>query len=222
MITTEGGAGLWTGSGRRAHTDRVPGFVVTAVFVLESGPATGWKVPLGSDVLGVALGPGHRFSYSDGRTLTVVYELVAVREAAAFEAALSRIENAWQKVGGKELPAPSTLRLQRAVPFETVAAGLPGRSSDSRRKAAARAIRRLRYFDQAIDPLQRLRIWADLPWGDDGPDDDGGLAGVHEPRRPSPGPGQLHAERPLPGPMPQPPTLQGPASPGPSLPDLLP
>jgi hypothetical protein len=43
-----------------------------------------------------------------------------------------------------------------------------------------------------------------LPWGegwDDGGDDEGGgLAGVREPRRPSPGPGSLHAARDLPGP----------------------
>jgi hypothetical protein len=50
---------------------------------------------------------------------------------------------------------------------------------------------------------RRMRLgskleWLDLPdgldgitWPDDGPDDDGGLAGVREPRRPMPGPPPL-------------------------------
>jgi hypothetical protein len=38
-------------------------------------------------------------------------------------------------------------------------------------------------------------------WFDDGGFDEGGSAGVREPRRPLPGPGSLHAEADLPGPQ---------------------
>src|SRR5437773_6477621 len=48
------------------------------------------KFPLGQDVLATIWGTGHRFSYCDGRMLTLVVELVATDRAAAFESVLSR------------------------------------------------------------------------------------------------------------------------------------
>lgn len=204
------------GLARRAHSDQMSGFVVTAVFAVEGGVAGGSaKIPLGADVLGVALGPGHRFSYCDGRTLTVVCEVVADGEAAAFEVALTRFEGAWAGVGGGELPAPSMVRLQRVVPEELVPAGSPGRARAQGRRKRSKVARRLTYFSPEEDPTgpvvdPGLRVEGRE---DDDPDD-GGMAGVREPRRPGPGPGPASAAQPLPGPEPLPRTLRAPVSPG--------
>jgi len=179
----------------------MPGFVVTAVFVLDGAPAAGWKVPLGADVLAPTLRPGHRFSYCDGHTLSVVLELTAARDSAAFETALDRIEQAWTALGGGDLTAPTTLRLQREVPPELVPAGRPGTAA-AREAEKLRALQQLR-LDVLRGRADDLTAWLRGRHGhpdDDGWDDDGGLAGVREPRRPNPGPGHLSAERPVPAP----------------------
>lgn len=196
----------------------MPGFVVTAVFVLGREAAAGWKVPLGPDVLASSLGPGHRFSYCDGGTLSVVLELVAADDALAFETVLGRVERAWAGLGGGELPAPTTLRLQRTVPPDRIPAGRPGsapRIQAARDRVLGRGrARGLVFFSPPGDPLAvEADRWAPWPWDD--PDDDGGLAGVREPRRSGPDPGHLAAGCPVPGrpPLPPAPPLDPPRTP---------
>jgi hypothetical protein len=168
----------------------MPGYVVTAVFEVGGG-----KVPTGRDVLAAHWGPGHRFSYCDGNTLTLVAEVVSPRVADAFETVLSRAEQRWQGRTGHQLPAPSILRMQTSVPPEIkVAAGAVGRGPDGLiAESAAQLAGRLRATRAALADLERRMPWpgrdgGPTAWpGDDDPDD-GGLAGVREPRRPGPGP----------------------------------
>jgi hypothetical protein len=108
----------------------VPGFVVTAVFVLDGGPGGG-KAPLGPDVLAANLRPGHRFSYFDGRTLSVVPELVALHDVVAFETALDHIERPGRRRAVASWSSRRRLRLQRAVTP-------PGSAPPARRPMRAR------------------------------------------------------------------------------------
>jgi hypothetical protein len=178
-------------------------FVITAVF--EVGPG---RVPLGKDVVARPWGAGHQFSYCDGRMLTLVAEVTAPDVNHAFEAVLSRAESVWEGISGNTLPAPSTLRLQSVVPQEKVVAGAVGRGPDRffAEAAAARAAH-LRAAVAALTDLQRLGRRGRRPdagprteFGD--PPDDGGLAGVREPRRPGPGPGGGAVALELPSPFP--------------------
>jgi len=101
-------------------------FVITAVFEVESG-----RVPLGKDVVARRWGVGHRFSYCDGRVLTLVVEVTAADSAQAFESVLACAEQAWGSLTGRTLPAPSTLRVKGVVPEgEKVFAGAVGGSPD--------------------------------------------------------------------------------------------
>jgi hypothetical protein len=178
-------------------------FVITAVFEVEPG-----RVPLGKDVIARPWGAGHQFSYCDGRMLTLVVEVTAPDVNHAFETVLSRAEAAWEGLTGRSLPAPSTLRLQTLVPQEMVVAGAVGRGPDRlfAEAAAARAAH-LRAAVTALTDLHRRGRRGprpDLsPWNDfDDPPDDGGLAGVREPRRPGPGPGGGAVALELPPPFP--------------------
>ena len=159
----------------------MPGFVIFSVFEVSAG-----RTPLGTDVLGQAWGVGHRFSYCDGRTLTLVVELTAVDVAAAFESVLSRAERVWTTLGFAPLPPPTTMRVQGAVQGDRVAAGARGAEPGpkARRRRLTAVSRVLTYRSAAT---------ARPPTDPDHPDDDddggGGLAGVREPRRPGPGPG---------------------------------
>lgn len=174
----------------------MPGFVITVVFDVDGG-----KSPLGADVLAQAWGMGHRFSYCDGRMLTLVAELTAADRAAAFEALLSRAEMVWTGLGFGPLPAPTTVRLQGAVDTESVPAGSPGRSGtgSAHPSRVARTAAHLRAAAAAAsgDAYQIRRRMLELKGrdGDQSPDppDDGGLAGVREPRRPAPGSGGMAA-----------------------------
>jgi hypothetical protein len=172
----------------------MPRYVITSVF--ELGPG---KPPLGPDVLGRAWGMGHRFSYSDGRMLTLVAELTAPDTSAAFEALLSRAEMVWQGLGHGTLGKAVTLRIQAGVEVEPVPAGKPGRSGKrGRGRKGAKRARQLEFSGDVLgDDL--LADWPGLGRPDDeDPPDDGGLAGVREPRRPKPAPPGLHAVRDLP------------------------
>jgi hypothetical protein len=178
-------------------------FVITAIFEVGAG-----RVPLGKDVVARPWGAGHQFSYCDGRMLTLVVEVSAPDVNQAFEAVLSRAEYAWEGLTGNSLPAPSTLRLQASVPQEKVVAGAVGRGPDRlfAEAAAARAAH-LRAAVAALTDLQgfgrRGRRTGPAPWTDpDDPPDDGGLAGVREPRRPGPGPGGGAVALELPPPFP--------------------
>jgi hypothetical protein len=169
---------------------RMPRYVITSVFELGAG-----KQPLGADVLGQAWGMGHRFSYSDGRMLTLVAEVTAPDTPAAFEALLSRAEMVWQDLGHGPLGTAVTVRIQAGVDPQPVPAGLPPADTGTGRPRRGRVARVLRY----VNPLERVLDDVGLPWRDDeDPPDDGGLAGVREPRRPKPAPPGLHAVRDLP------------------------
>lgn len=179
-------------------------FVITAVFEVESG-----RAPLGKDVVARQWGAGHQFSYCDGRMLTLVVEVAAVDSTRAFDTVLSRAESVWEALTGQTLPAPSTLRLQTVVPQEKVVAGAVGRGPDRLfAEAAAGRAAHLRAAVSALTDLQlfgrRSRPRPDAgPWREFGdPDDDGGLAGVREPRRPGPGPGGTAVALELPPPFP--------------------
>lgn len=178
-------------------------FVITAVFEVKSG-----RVPLGKDVIARAWGTGHEFSYCDGRMLTIVVEVRAPDSNYAFEVVLSRAEAVWEMTTGETLPAPSTLRLQRVVPEEKVAAGAVGNGPDRLfAEAAASRVANLRAAAAALTDLQR-RSWRgrrsdpEPGWGNDDPPDDSGLAGVCESRRPSPGQGGIAVTLQLPPPFP--------------------
>jgi hypothetical protein len=184
----------------------MPGYVITSVFTVSGG-----KAPLGTDVLARAWGMGHRFSYCDGSTLTLVAELTAIDTASAFEALLSRAEMVWTGLGGDPLGAPLTLRVQGAVQGDPVPAGIPPLAlaepsaldtlaDESRARRGRRAARQFRWFS----PLRgRFDTWPSDVRGNDDPPDDGGLAGVREPRRPRPSLPSVSAARPVPeGPRP--------------------
>jgi hypothetical protein len=168
----------------------MPGYVITSVFEVKGG-----KLPLGADALAGAWGLGHRFSYCDGRMLTIVVELTAIDTAAAFESVLSRAELVWQRLGHEPLGPPVTLRVQGAVEAAQVPAGIPPAddtppSARGRRRAIAKVARELRFRAAAEHLL--------ADHDQDEPPDDGGLAGVREPRRPKSGPPGLHTTRDLP------------------------
>src|SRR5512134_320744 len=129
------------------------GFVITAVFEVESG-----RAPLGKDVIARQWGGGHQFSFCDGRMLMLVVEVTAVDSTHAFETVLSRAEHAWEVLTGQTLPAPSTLRVQTVVPPEIkVAAGAVGRGPDRLlAEAAASRVAHLRAAVGALADLQRL------------------------------------------------------------------
>src|SRR3954463_10016364 len=90
-------------------------FAVTAVF--EVGPG---KVPRGADVLERVSIPGkatHRFSYCDGRTLTVVIDWTADSEGAARDAAV---------IGLRAAPGGPAARDAPVIGLRLAGAGLTG------------------------------------------------------------------------------------------------
>jgi hypothetical protein len=160
-------------------------FAVTVVF--EVGPG---KVPRGADVLDRVTIPGkatHRFSYCDGRTLTVVIDWTADSEGAARDAAVTGLRLAWAGLTGTDPGDPLSVRLRSLTPkvVARVAAGV--------RRVTSWHPEGLPIDDPIEVRPERF---------DDGDDpDDGGLAGVREPRRPKPGPGHLSAALDEPGPI---------------------
>ena len=177
----------------------MPGYVITSVFEVGGG-----KVPLGADVMAGAWGMGHRFSYCDGSMLTLVVELTAIDVGAAFESLLSRAEMVWQQLGHGTLGPPVTLRVQGAVEPAQVPAGIPPATGDlppqdparGRARGLFRRGRPLTVMDGLV-LLPELTLFSPP---DEEPPDDGGLAGVREPRRPRPGPPGLLAALDLPTP----------------------
>jgi len=179
----------------------MPGYVITSVFEVGGG-----KVPLGADVLAAGWGIGHRFSYCDGRMLTLVVELTAIDVGAAFESLLSRAELVWHQLGHGTLGSPVSLRVQSAVEPERVPAGIPPAEPSAGAAAAQRVrlgalqafLRHRRVALRRETPvlMPEVALWVVPP--DDEPPDEGGLAGVREPRRPSPAPPGLQAARDLP------------------------
>jgi hypothetical protein len=115
----------------------MPGFVVTAVFEVGGGPGgpggpgrSSREDRSGRDVLATSWGPGHRFSYYDGHTLTLVVEVVGADRAEVSETVLSVAGRRWAELGGRPLPHPSALQLQDVVPQAMVVPGVVGRGPD--------------------------------------------------------------------------------------------
>jgi hypothetical protein len=162
-------------------------YAVTAVF--EVGPG---KVPHGADVLDrmqISDKATHRFSYCDGRTLTVVIDWTSATQEQASADVVLAVRLVWAQLTGTDPGKPLSLRVRSLTPVERVSAGVrrgletvrPGRrTSGDTALDRAPDVPRGRFFHDPDDP--------------DDPDD-GGLAGVREPRRPKPGPGHLSATR---------------------------
>ena len=125
-------------------------FVITAVFAVGSG-----QVLLGKDVFAKMWGAGHQFSYCDGRTATLVVEVVAPDSNQAFELTMSRAEQVWESFCGQRLPVASMLRLRAVAPQRKAAAEVAGRVPDQvLAEAIASRAARLRAAVAALCDLQ--------------------------------------------------------------------
>lgn len=159
-------------------------FAVTVVFEVPPG-----KSPRGADVLERMVLPDravHRFSYCDGRTLTAVVDWRARRPEHACEQAVLGVRLVWRQITGQDLGAPLTVRVRPLDVRTRISAG----TREHRWALAGPLV--------AVLPGEGARGPDDDP---PHPEDDGGLAGVREPRRPKPGPGSasmaLEEPRPL-------------------------
>jgi hypothetical protein len=151
-------------------------FAVTVVF--EVGPG---KVPRGADVLDrmrISDKATHRFSYCDGRTLTVIIDWSAESGEQASKDAVVAVRLVWSQLTGTDPGKPLNLRVRPLTPVARVSAGV---------RRGLETVRRTRRGGVEI-----VREW---PFDHPDDPDDGGLAGVREPRRPQPGPGHLSAAR---------------------------
>jgi hypothetical protein len=159
-------------------------YAVTAVF--EVGPG---KVPHGADVLDrmqISDKATHRFSYCDGRTLTAVIDWTAATQEQASADVVLAVRLVWAQLTGTDPGKPLSLRVRSLTPAARVSAGVR-RGVDAVR--GGRGTSGESILDAGPDVPPRGPF--------DHPDDpdDGGLAGVREPRRPKPGPGHLSAAR---------------------------
>jgi hypothetical protein len=153
-------------------------FCVTTVFEVPPG-----KSPRGPDVLERMVLPDravHRFSYCDGRSLTAVVDWRAGRPEQACADAVLGIRLVWAQITGSDPGAPLSVRVRALDLPARVAAGARGRE--------------FRWVCDATGQGRLVPLDTRDTWGpDDGwpppPGDDGGLAGVREPRRPNPSPG---------------------------------
>jgi hypothetical protein len=153
-------------------------FSVTAVFEVPPG-----KSPRGPDVLERMVLPDravHRFSYCDGRSLTAVVDWRAKRPEQACADAVLGIRLVWAQITGHDPGQPLSVRVRVLDLPARVAAGARGRE--------------FRWIPDVGGQGRLVPLDAPGTWGpDDGrppaDGDDGGLAGVREPRRPKPSPG---------------------------------
>ncbi|MGN6635098.1 MAG: hypothetical protein ACTHJ6_06490, partial [Oryzihumus sp.] len=141
-------------------------------------------VPRGADVLSrmtILKRAIHRFSYCDGRTLTVVVDWNARSAQQAGDEAVLATRLVWAQLTGDD-PGEPLSRQVRPLRAARVPAGL--------REVLERVPGVLVDEASAVKPgTGRLRWRRER----DDPDDDGGLAGVREPRRPKPAPPHLSA-----------------------------
>ena len=152
-------------------------YAVTLVFEVGRG-----KVPRGADILSRMTVPRraiHRFSYCDGRTLTVVVDWSARTAAQAVDEAVLTTRLVWAQLTGDD-PGDPLSRQVRPLGVARVAAGLGGPLE----RVAGVLVEDAPRVGRTGDPRRRR---------DQGDDDDGGLAGVREPRRPKPAPPHLSA-----------------------------
>lgn len=155
-------------------------YAVSLVFEVGRG-----KVPRGADVLSrmtIVRHAIHRFSYCDGRTLTVVVDWTARSAVQAGDEAVLATRLVWAQLTGED-PGDPLSRQVRPLGVARVAAGLRGPLERVPGILVEDAL--------AVKPgTGRLRWHRER---DDDDDDDGGLAGVREPRRPKPAPPHLSA-----------------------------
>jgi hypothetical protein len=157
-------------------------YAVTAVF--EVGPG---KVPRGADVLDrmrISDKATHRFSYCDGRTLTVVIDWTAGSPEQASNDAVVAVRLVWAQLVGTDPGKPLSLRVRPLTPIARVSAGV---------RRGLETVRPGRETSERL--LHRLEVLPERFFEDPDDPDDGGLAGVREPRRPKPGPGHMSAAR---------------------------
>lgn len=135
----------------------MPGYVVTAVFELDGG-----SVRAGQDLLPAAWGSGHRFSYCDGRLLTLVVEVQEPSRAEAFEAVLEAVDRHWAQLGGDPLPTPASVRIEPVVPQVKRLRGPVGDGPDCLiAESAACVAARLRATRAALSDLEsQVASWA--------------------------------------------------------------
>jgi len=127
----------------------MPGYVVSAVFDLYGARGRTGRDPLAAD-----WGRGHRFSYCDGRVLSLVVEVPAVDRAEAFDFVVARARHLWAALGGEPLPAPSTLQVQAVAPRAKLLSGPVGRGPDCLiAESTARVDARLRATRAALADL---------------------------------------------------------------------
>lgn len=97
-------------------------YAVTAVF--EVGPG---KVPHGADVLDrmqISDKATHRFSYCDGRTLTVVIDWTSAAQEQASADVVLAVRLVWAQLTGTDPGKPLSLRVRSLTPVERVSAGV--------------------------------------------------------------------------------------------------
>jgi hypothetical protein len=173
-------------------------FAVTAVFDVGRG-----KVPRGADVLDrmqISDKATHRFSYCDGTTLTVVIDWTAPTAPRACTEAVTCIRLVWSQLTGADPGTPLSVRVRPLTPpvIARVSAGVRRRLPQHWHPEGLPVLD-LMSKHEVLPGWSRYEGPDDDPHDpDDGPDD-GGLAGVREPRRPKPGPGSLTAAREEPG-----------------------
>ncbi len=151
-------------------------YAVTLVFEVGGG-----KMPRGADVLDrMRLGKKavHRFSYCDGRSLTVIVDWTADSAGQACTESALAIRLVWAQLTGVDPGDPLSRRARPLKPLPRIAAGV--RAAPTAWSAIGRRMR----LGSTLERLDHPDWW-------DGPDDDGGLAGVREPRRPKPSPPPL-------------------------------
>lgn len=96
----------------------------TVMLVFEAGQG---KVPNGPDVLEALELPEHavhRFSYSDGRTLTAVIDFRSAKPAAVCRETVERIRRVWSELTGTPSGPPLSVRVRPLRPPRPVATGV--------------------------------------------------------------------------------------------------
>jgi len=170
-------------------------FQVFAVWAVENG-----KVARGGEVLRRAGVRGLRFSFYDGARLTVLADVRAASPDDAVALVVGRATIGWQTLAGTPLGSPEYWQALPASGLAGVPAGLAPRRRDARDVVLRGGVADWRAPWRGTEPpwLPPAGLDSDDdPWDED-PPDDGGLAGVREPRRPRPGPGHLTTEASLP------------------------
>ena len=156
LLTTVDGRvqdGFWPGSGQGGPPMR---YAVTLVFEVGRG-----KVPRGADILSRMTVPRraiHRFSYCDGRTLTVVVDWSARTAAQAVDEAVLTTRLVWAQLTGDD-PGDPLSRQVRPLGCGSRGGrtGRPARAGDGRARRGRTASGADRRSEAAARPGRRRR-----------------------------------------------------------------